>query len=147
MTVRLTRSAIDAALPRVAEGLHRYVHLQAQSHLGDLRANAAYRTQFNRFYRVRRDKAWQDQFYDLLERTKRRPTAFAAVLRALHRRTGRYEASFASKLLATVDPEMPVIDAVVLKNLGLRLPAYGAPQRAERLVALHPHADAERRHA
>jgi hypothetical protein len=55
----------------------------------------------------------------------------------LHRATGRYEASFASKLLATVRPEMPVIDSIVLRNLGLTAPRYNAPNRHSRLDRLH----------
>ena len=48
-----------------------------------------------------------------------------------------YEASFASKLVATLDPSQPVIDAFVLQNLGLRLPAYGASNRAGRICEVH----------
>jgi hypothetical protein len=44
----------------------------------------------------------------------------------LHRTTGRCEASFASKLSATIGPTMPVIDSVVLRNLNLRLPPSGS---------------------
>lgn len=40
----------------------------------------------------------------------------------MHERTGRIEASFSSKLVATLDPDKPVIDAFVLKFFGLRLP-------------------------
>jgi hypothetical protein len=38
------------------------------------------------------------------------------VLRALYIATGRVEASFASKVAASVDPGKPVIDAFVLKK-------------------------------
>jgi hypothetical protein len=62
---------------------------------------------------------------------------FAEVLDSLHRTTGRFEASFASKLLATIDPNMPVIDSVVLRNLNLRLPASGSRQRIARIQEIH----------
>jgi hypothetical protein len=55
----------------------------------------------------------------------------------LHRSTGRYEASFASKLVATVDPDLPVIDSIVLRNPQLRLSTHTAPQRISRIVELH----------
>lgn len=58
----------------------------------------------------------------LMPRPKREALPFHDVLRALHHATGRWEASFASKLVATFDPSKPMIDAVVLTNVGLRLP-------------------------
>jgi hypothetical protein len=63
--------------------------------------------------------------------------SFVEVLEALHRTTGRYEASFTSKLFATIDPNMPVIDSVVLRNLKLRLPASASKQRVARIADLH----------
>ena len=40
----------------------------------------------------------------------------------VYEKTGRIEASFASKLVATINPRMPVVDRIVLKNLYWRLP-------------------------
>jgi hypothetical protein len=71
---------------------------------------------------------WQEVFYGLMARAKHQDLPFHEVLHALHDATGRHEASFASKLVATFDPSKPVIDAVVLKNVGLRLPPYAAAQ-------------------
>jgi hypothetical protein len=39
--------------------------------------------------------------------------------------------------LATIDPDMPVIDSIVLRNLGLRLPASSSKQRLSRIEELH----------
>ena len=39
--------------------------------------------------------------------------------------TERYEVLFASKLLATLNPQMPIIDVFVRKHLGLLLPRSG----------------------
>lgn len=137
MAIDLTRAQIDRALPRVAPGLTRYLWLQKHRDAGDLRANSVYRKQFNSFYRVRRGRDWQDKFYKLLEGKKGQAVGFAEVLHALHQATGRYEASFASKLLATINPEMPVLDSVVLGNLNLSLPAYSSRDRAARIERLH----------
>jgi len=37
----------------------------------------------------------------------------------------------------TIDPDTPVIDSIVLQNLGVRLPAYGSDGRRSRIVELH----------
>jgi hypothetical protein len=70
-------------------------------------------------------------------RAKEEGLEFRAVLQALHGATNRYEASFASKLVATLDPSKPVIDAFVLRNVGLRLPTYAAADRAGRIGEIY----------
>jgi hypothetical protein len=137
MAIDLTRAQIQRALPRIAPGLERYRWLQAHRDAADLRTDPVYRKRFNHFYRVRRGTDWQDKFYGLLETRKHHVVSFAAVLHALHQATGRYEPSFASKLVATIRPDMPVIDSVVLRNLNLTLPRYNLRDRAARLEHLH----------
>lgn len=134
---RLTSSDIDAALPRVEPGLRKYLWLQAHRDLSDLRSYAEYRRRFNAFFRVRRSREWQDKFYDLLETNKTQKPGFRDLLESLYRSTGRYEASFASKLLATIEPHMPVIDSIVLRNLNLSLSAFRSSQRPARIAELH----------
>ncbi len=62
---------------------------------------------------------------------------FSDILDRLYKATGRYEASFASKLLATVEPSMPVIDSIVLRNLNLRLATSHSKDRAAHICQLH----------
>lgn len=139
MAISLTRTQIDAAIPRVREGLEKYVWLQRNRDAVDVEVNAEYQRKFNHFYRVRRGATWQGYFYALLQGQKRKGqrVAFRGVLDALYAATNRYEASFASKLVATIDPTKPVIDSVVLRNLGLRLPHASAVNRPSLIEALH----------
>ncbi len=88
----------------------------------DVTTDADFQRRYNHFWRVRKNATWRAAYYELLERAKRAGTDFPTALRAMHARTGRIEASFSSKLVATLDPDMPVIDAFVLKFFGLRLP-------------------------
>ena len=62
---------------------------------------------------------------------------FREVLLYLYEHTGRMEASFSSKLLATIRPEMPIWDAMVLKNLSLKAPATYAKGRLDKIVELY----------
>ena len=134
----LTRHEIDTAIPKVEVGLAQYQHLR---HLIRTRPRfaheRAFQKAFNGFYRVRRNAEWQRVFYATLARCHRHPLTFAQVLRQIRRTTGRTEASFASKLVATLDPTQPVIDSVVLAKLGLSLPATQDARRHERIVQLH----------
>ena len=138
MPIDLTPPQIDAALPQVGKGLQQYLWLQSKvAEQRDFYEDLEFRRHFNGFYRVRRGPMWQDAFYELMGRAKREQLQFSAVLLGLHGATTRYEASFASKLVATVDTAKPVIDAFVLKNVGLRLPRTAAIDRAERICHVY----------
>jgi hypothetical protein len=136
--VRGNRDPASGARTHIIEDLlEKYCWLQAALSTTDVAHDRAFQTRFNGFYRVRRSADWQSAFYTLLQQEKSESRSFARVLRALHAATGRVEASFASKLAASIDPGKPVIDSFVLKNLGLRLSRAGAVEaRLARIVEL-----------
>jgi hypothetical protein len=135
MRIQLNREEIERALPRVKNGLAKYLWLQRELRDRDVSRDGEYQTKFNGFYRVRRDLPWRHEFFAILEDVKHKRVAIGEILERLHHVTGRMEASFASKLVATVDPSQPVIDSIVFKNLGLSLPRRGeAVSRIERTV-------------
>ncbi len=136
--IELTHSLVDRALPKIAVGLRKYEWLQKTLFGTNVVNDRQFQRRFNGFYRVRRGSDWQRAFYEMLEREKSRPRPFAAILQELCDRTGRIEASYASKLLATIDPRNPVIDAIVLANVGLRLRTRGPlHERWAAAVAVH----------
>src|SRR6186997_1843833 len=105
MAIELTPRQIDAALAGASGGLRQYEWLQSRvAEQDNFEQDPEFRRRFNRFYRVRRGREWQDTFYGLMGRGKGERLEFRAVLDALHEATNRYEASFASKLVATLDP-------------------------------------------
>lgn len=137
MSIDLTKSAIDNAMLSLKEGLQQYQTLQAQISKVDVESDREFQRGFNRFYRVRRNAAWQAEFYALFAEALKHNYDFRRVCNELHDRTDRWEASFASKLVASVDPKQPVIDSVVLKNLSLRLPPHDDENRLASLCDLH----------
>lgn len=140
--IHLTRSQMDAALPKVSEGLARYLRIQAAiSNDPKVAMGRDFQRTFNGFYKVRRNQAWQKIYYGLLAaelgKLKKAQSSFAEILAHFHKRTSRVEASFASKLVATVDPDQPVLDKIVLSNIGCHLPYPGRKNRLETIVLLH----------
>lgn len=133
----LTEGDIDAAVGRIADGLRKYVWIQSEVRRRDVSRDATFQTRFNGFYRVRRDAEWRGKYFRLMEDAKAAGADFARVLATLHGATGRFEASFASKLVATLDPDQPVIDRFVLDNFGLRLPYAYTRQRHEGILKVH----------
>lgn len=86
---------------------------------------------------MRRSAAWQQPYYALLEKSKTTGIAFEDALSQLFTVSGTLEASFASKLVATADPTLPVIDKFVLANVGLRLPQYSEGNRLQKIVEVY----------
>jgi len=138
MTISLTKKQIDAALPKIEEGLKQYLWLQSKAKASCIfHEDEEFQRKYNHFYKVRRASAWRNTFYNLMAQSKKEHLQFHEVIEALRLATGRYEVSFASKLVATLDTSMPIIDSVVLKNLNMRLPSATAPDRAAKICKLH----------
>lgn len=75
------------------------------------------RRRFNAYYGVRRNAVWRSNFYRQFENAKASAldnrALFGAVLEGIFQGSGRVEASFSSKLVATLRPDGPIIDSVV----------------------------------
>ena len=87
---------------------------------------------------MRRNAEWQSSYYAIMEREKANPsTAFGDVLREMHELTGNVEASFASKMIATLHPDKPIWDSLVLARLVLKLKGTTAKARLENAVEVY----------
>lgn len=141
LTLNLNEEQIRLALPKVKLGLSKY--LAIQSHFkaltdGPLGENAEFMKRFNGFYRVSRmSPQWYDAFYKVFDNSRKSTPSFFELLTSLYAVTNRCEASFASKLLATLDPTMPVIDSIVLSILKTKIPRLPTPNRLEKVSLLH----------
>lgn len=136
--INLTKEQILRALPLVQPGLGKYLWIQSQVALGPARIGERdFQRRFNGFYRIRRKSEWQAVYYKLLETKLLTGLEFSDALKFMLETTGRFEASFVSKLVATINPWKPVIDGWVLENVGLALPAASAPDRIERICDIH----------
>lgn len=123
----------------IAKGLKKYQWIMDALHKVNVADDEAFQKSFNGFYRVRQRNAdFYQCYYTYMERQKNNAAlTFREVLTDLYRQTGRMEASFSSKLLATVRPEMPIWDAMVLKNLGLKAPPTYARDRLDKIVSVY----------
>lgn len=85
----------------------------------DISKDTKWQKNFNSFYVIRRDKDWQDIYYNFFENNKLNDDlTFKNIIIYLYEKTGIIEASYSSKLLATVNSDKPIWDKYVLKNLG-----------------------------
>lgn len=119
MTILNSNTVIEDSLVTAFE-LRAYLQIMEEVKRADFRASASFRTMFNGFYRVRqKSKEWYDTYYALMEEQRAAERPFDVLLRELYQVKPSLEVSFVSKLIATVDPDQPIWDQYVIRNLGL----------------------------
>ena len=92
---------------------------------------------FNGYYRIRRNEEWRQHYYDLFAKAKTERFSFEQIITELYRLTGNVEASFSSKMLATIDASKPIWDQYVLQNLGLALTGKTKEEKLQNAVLLY----------
>ena len=104
-------------------GMNKYKDIMAQFHENiNIADSREFQKKFNWFYRIRRNPAWQKAYYNYFSANKKNKNiTFDEILDYMYEQTGRYEASFCSKMLHTINPDMPIRDKFVLKNLKIEV--------------------------
>ena len=129
---------IELAIRNAQRGIAQYLEIMRILPAVNVAENRDFQRKFNHFYRVRqRPAAWYATYYSALERWKNNKPGFAEVLDYLHGALGRYEPSFSSKLVATLDPEQPVWDRFVLEHTGVQSPPYTARNKLAQAKAAY----------
>lgn len=122
---------------RTTHALEKYSFIMNNIQNRDISIDKELQTRFNGFYIVRRNAEWRQTFYSQFESYKTATPTFNEILTNLYHTTGRCEASFASKLLASLCPDMPIWDSHVLNYLGLKRKALNKDAKLEEATYLY----------
>jgi len=118
--------------------LEKYNYIMSNLRKTDVSSDKEFQKKYNGFYRMRqRQTQFYQLYYDYLEQTKNTEISFEKTLKYFDEKLSRIEASFSSKLVATIDPTKPVVDEFVLKNLGLSKPKNYSKNRIEQTIELY----------
>jgi hypothetical protein len=129
---------LQEAIKKAKPGLEKYLKIMSQVKLVDVSKDREFQRAFNGFYRVRqRPQTFYDTFYSFMEENKGSTPSFEKTLKYIEKELGRIEPSFSSKLVATINPDLPIWDSVVLNNLQLKRPAYYRKDRMEETIRLY----------
>jgi len=116
---------IRKTLPDKRGSIEKYLFIMDSLQVCDVSQNQEFQKKFNGFYRVRqRPESFYKAYYSYMQAYKNDDISFEDVLTYMHKHTGQIHASFSSKLLATINPNMPVWDSHVLSQLGIKSPGY-----------------------
>lgn len=129
---------VEISLPKIKSGVDKYINIMDKLNLCNVSENMDFQKAYNGFYRIRQRKPeFYKSYYDYMESCKNETVTYSNVITHFYNQFNRIEASFSSKLLATSNPDMPVWDSIVLRNLGLKPPAYYKANRLENVISLY----------
>lgn len=138
MVIELNGLTVNHAIERVQQGLTKYQLIMDRFHQVDVTTDVQFQKSYNGFYRMRqRNSLFYERYFAFMESNKTGPLSFAETLRYIHQELGRVEASFSSKLVATINPNLPIWDTVVLNNLGLSAPKSHRKNRISEIITLY----------
>lgn len=96
-----------------------------------------FQREFDFFYKVRRNAEWRKVFFEIFERKKKKNCSYKEIITELYEGTGQVEASFASKMLASIDENMPIWDSKVLDRIGIKSSNKRGQQKLEETIELY----------
>lgn len=129
---------IKKALEATHDGLIKYNEIMNLINTTDVSINKNFQRLYNGFYRMRqKEPEFYEEYFKYLEENKKKDVEFAVVLNHFYMRFNRIEASFASKLVATINPNQPIIDKYVLKNLNLKKPTSSDRNRLIKTIQVY----------
>lgn len=118
MTI-LDHNTIISECLETAFDLKTYIRIMQIVENVDFKATEGFRKMYNGFYKVRQQSSqWYDKYFSLMEQQATENRSFEDLLRIMYQVGGRIEVSFVSKLMATVNSQLPIWDRYVLINLG-----------------------------
>lgn len=129
---------VEEALVKIEPGLKKYVYIMNRFDNTDVSSDLEFQKRYNGFYRMRqRQPEFYNEYYNFMENHKGKEVSFDQVLNHLYYTFNRIEASFSSKMIAILNPNMPVWDEYILKNLGLTKPSYGSNDRVNKTIGIY----------
>lgn len=134
---------VARAIDSLDVGVKKYTLLMEQFININVSTDVEFQRLYNGFYRMRQRKPeYYQAYYTYMEARKGKSVTFDEIVRHLYDAFGRIEASFSSKMLATLNPDQPVWDSIVLQSLGLKKPAQNAHDRLEQTIRLYEQLEA-----
>lgn len=129
---------IIQTLEKIKPGLIKYQNIMKNLNETNVQEDIMFQKMFNGFYRIRqRNAEFYSCYYELFENSKSEEVSFKNILVHIYKSLGRVEASFSSKLFASLRPDKPVWDSFVLKNLNLKQPNTSDKRRVDKTIELY----------
>ena len=104
------------------KGIKKYVNIMNLFSKVNISEDKNFQKTFTGFYRIRRNEQFRKEYYDLMQKYKFKNVSFEEILTELYK-FGKLEASFTSKLIATIDHNLPIWNKYVLDYFNIEPPS------------------------
>jgi hypothetical protein len=115
---------VKDAIKDAEKGLSNYLNIMDLFHTVDVKKDSCFQKIFKKFYQLnvaRKSEVYLLEFFSFLQNHKCSAPEYTTTLKHFHK-FGKVEYSFVSKLLATINPGLPVWDSNVRAVLGFKNP-------------------------
>lgn len=107
-------------------GLYKYIEIIEKFKDVDVSSDRDFQKLFNGFFKIHsRSKEWYEGYYGFFQNHKNENLKYEDIINfcyntlELKGKEHPVEASFSSKMLAVINPDMPILDSQVMANMGL----------------------------
>lgn len=121
--------------PVLEISLEKYGYIMDNVLYTNVQYDEKFREVFSSFYRLKEAKdinLIDCMFYFLETNKNNKYTSFEEVIDILYKATGKVHSSFASKLLATINPDLPVLDKYI--RINLEIPQFYGYRNVEKTI-------------
>ncbi len=131
----------DINWENIAIGVDKYLSIMNGLHEVNISSikGESLRKQYCNFYRMnRRSKEFKTSYFKIFENLKiENVDDFDLVIDKISETTNRIEASFSSKMVASINANKPLLDSIILKNLEIKLPKHGSSERTIKIKLIY----------
>jgi len=135
VVLQIPNSSVVCSLKKISAGLNKYLNITNTFNPVNISNNQGFQSVYVSFYRMHKNRfPNQPQsltaYFSYLQAGKNSVPTLTATLNYLQRHTNRIETSFASKLLHTLNPNLPILDRKsvgVFNKIGLKMPTGSIP--------------------
>ena len=124
-------------LEKRAQDIQHYMNIMSKVKTVNVADDQDFQREFDFFYKVRRNAEWRKVFFEIFERKKKKNCSYKEIITELYEGTGQVETSFASKMLASIDENMPIWDSKVLDRIGIKSSNKRGQQKLEETIELY----------
>ena len=120
MYIKVNLETVEENLKQRINYIQHYMNIVDKIHLVNVAEDKTFQMEFSNYYKIIRKKEWKKIYYEVFEKYKNsKSVSFSEILVELFKRTGQVEPSFASKMLAAINYNMPIWDGKILAVLGI----------------------------
>ncbi|SEJ24764.1 hypothetical protein [Sharpea azabuensis] len=129
---------IKMKLEKDFQDIQKYVNIMNKIATVNFAKDLDFQKEFNSYYKINRNAEWRKYYYQIFEDNKSNgQVSFDNIIGELYKKTGRIEPSLVSKMLASINPHMPIWDSKFFHQIGITPPRNKGDEKLKETINLY----------